>query len=162
MARDLVTRRNVIASCALLTSACGPVGRKPEYWAKTLNGVRYDNDLLKGRVVLMQFWTTWCGYCRSDQPVIDTLAREYGQQGLVILAVNMKEARDRVGNYLRDNPRQCDVVLADDTNLLDVFPVASFPYYVALDRTGTVRGTQRGAGGARALLSLLAKAGLES
>ena len=57
-------------------------------------------------------------------------------------------------------PRACKVILTDDTNLAALYEAKSFPLYVVIDRDGNVAGTQKGAGGARSLRSLLSKAGL--
>jgi hypothetical protein len=51
--------------------------RAPNFWAKSLGGDRHTNDSLKGKVVLVQFWTTWCQYCRRDQPSVESVTEEF-------------------------------------------------------------------------------------
>src|SRR5882724_1020590 len=51
-------------------------GPAPRFNAKTVNGELFNNESIKGKVVLLQFWTTWCPYCRKEQPVVDSIARE--------------------------------------------------------------------------------------
>jgi thiol-disulfide isomerase/thioredoxin len=132
----------------------------PPFKVKTLDGEKFDNTSLKGRVVLLQFWATWCRYCRGDQNAVDAVNRDYAGQGLLVLAVNVGESKKKVKQYLADSPRDCKIVLTEDTNLAAMFAAKSFPLYVLIDRQGNIVGTQRGAGGEDMLRRLLRKAGL--
>jgi thiol-disulfide isomerase/thioredoxin len=134
----------------------------PRFSAKTLAGEKFTNDSVKGKVVLLQFWTTWCPYCRRDQSAVDAIDRDFAGKGLIALAVNVGESRKTVTTYLEQNPRSCRIVLTEDSNLAAVFAATSFPIYVLIDREGNIAGTQRGAGGEAALRRLLSRAGLES
>ncbi len=133
----------------------------PSFHAKSMDGETFSNESLKGKVVLIQFWATWCKFCRGDQAAVDELSREFSDRGLVVLAVDFMEPKKTVKKYLQDMPRACKVVLTEDTNLAAMFPSRSFPLYIVIDRDGNLAGTQRGAGGERSLRQLLRKAGLE-
>jgi thiol-disulfide isomerase/thioredoxin len=87
-----------IALLAAVVSGVSANDREPapSFTAKTLAGEKLTNDSLKGKVVLLQFWATWCGYCRREQPVVDRIEREFADQGLVVLAVNVGESRKAV------------------------------------------------------------------
>ncbi|MGH9722100.1 MAG: TlpA family protein disulfide reductase, partial [Bryobacteraceae bacterium] len=102
----------------------------PRFTARTIDGERFSNDTVKGKVVLVQFWTTWCGYCRRDQPAVETITREFKDK-LIVLAVDVDETRSKVRQYLADSPRSCKIVLSEDTNLAGVFEANSFPLYIA-------------------------------
>ncbi len=134
----------------------------PRFVAKTLDGERITNDSLKGKVLLLEFWATWCPPCKSDQPAVENIIKDFGKDGLVVLAVNMGEPRRRVKKYLEASPRSSTVVLAEDTTLAAICDANSYPLYVLVDREGQVVGVQRGAGGEGALRRLLRKAGLAS
>lgn len=133
----------------------------PRFAAITTSGEKFTNESLKGKVVLLQFWATWCRYCRQDQPAVDAIHREFGRKGLVVLAVNMGESRKTVKKYLESNPRSCRIVLMENTNLAAAFAARSYPLYVLIDRDGNIAGTQRGAAGERALRRFLTNAGLQ-
>jgi thiol-disulfide isomerase/thioredoxin len=133
----------------------------PDFHAKSMDGEKFSNESLKGKVVLIQFWATWCKYCRGEQPVVDELTQQFADRGLVVLAVNFMEPKKTVKKYLEQMPRACKIVLTEDTNLAALYPARSFPLYVLIDRDGNVAGTQKGAGGAVMLRRLLRKAGLE-
>ena len=134
----------------------------PRFNAKTTAGEKFSSDSLKGQVVLLQFWTTWCPYCRREQPLVDSLDKEFRDQGLVVLAVDVNESKKTVKKYLEQNPRSCRIVLTEDTNLAAMYAANSYPIYVVIDRAGNVVGTLRGAGGERRLRSLLTRAGLSA
>jgi thiol-disulfide isomerase/thioredoxin len=134
----------------------------PRFTAKTTTGEKISNESLKGKVVLLQFWTTWCPYCRREQKIVDALDKEFAAKGLVVLAINVGESKKLVNKYLQENPRSVKIVLTDDTNLAAMFAAKSYPIYVSIDREGKIGGTQRGAGGEDALRSLLRRAGLKS
>lgn len=132
----------------------------PRFTAKTLDGEKFNNDLLKGKVVLLDFWATWCPPCKKDEPAVESLIKDFSAQGLVVLSVNMGEPRRKVKKYLEQSPRSAKIVLADDTNLAAIYAARSYPTYVVIDRDGKVAGFQHGAGGEGPLRRLLAKAGL--
>jgi len=150
----------LIALAVLLASTLA-AETAPRFHAKSMDGETFSNESLKGKVVLLQFWATWCKYCRGDQSAVDELAREFADRGLVVLAVDFMEPKKTVKKYLAEMPRTCKVVLTEDTNLAAMYPSHSFPLYVVIDRDGNVAGTQKGAGGERSLRRLLSKAGLE-
>src|SRR5437868_263357 len=89
----------------------------PHFVAKTLNGERLTSESLKGKIVLIDFWATWCPPCKSDEPVVERLFKEFEKDGLVVLAVNMGEPRRKVTKYLDGSPRSSKVILAEDTTL---------------------------------------------
>src|SRR5689334_4942609 len=59
----------------------------PRFNATTTSGEKFNNASLKGKVVLLEFWTTWCVYCEHERPFVERLNEEFGDKGLVILAV---------------------------------------------------------------------------
>lgn len=134
----------------------------PKFRAKTLHGELFSNESIRGKVVLLQFWATWCGFCRRDQPAVDAIVRDFESKGLVVLAVNVGESKSKVKAYLQGSPRACRIVATEDTNLAALFAAHAFPLYVLIDRDGKIAGTQRGAGGELALRDLLTRAGLNS
>lgn len=124
-----------------------------------MEGVGFTRESLKGRPVLIQFWATWCGYCRRDQSAVDRLAYEYLGR-IHVLAVNVGEDARTVRGYLATAPRRGDIVLSDDTNLAQVFRPGGFPYYVMLSKDSQVVGVQRGSAGEDGLRRLMRRAGL--
>ena len=152
----------VICLCVAMSGLAGDREPAPRFNAKTTAGEKFTNDSLKGKVVLLQFWTTWCPYCRQEQPLVDSLDQEFRDRGLVVLAVDVNESKKTVKKYLELSPRSCRIVLTEDTNLAAMYAANSYPIYVVIDREGNIVATRRGAAGERALRSLLARAGLSA
>jgi len=131
-----------------------PVG--PPFTATSLDGQNFTTDSVGGKVVLVQFWATWCAVCKKNQPAVDALAQ---RSNLVVLAVTA-EGKDVVQNYLNGYPRAVNVVLGRDTNLPQLFPHPAYPYYVVIDGDGNVVTQHRGYASAAKLDALLSSAGL--
>ena len=148
-------------ACAFLASATGKEVA-PRFNAKTLDGEVFNNASIKGKVVLLDFWTTWCGYCVEEASIVDKLNKEFSAKGLIVLAVNVGESKKVVKKYLEQHPRTSKVIITDDTNLAAMYAATVYPIYAVIDREGNVIGNQRGAGGEEPLREMLATAGLES
>jgi thiol-disulfide isomerase/thioredoxin len=161
-----ISRRGVLAAVAATVStplrAIDSRQPAPKFRAKSLDGETFSNDSLKGKVVLIQFWTTWCQYCRRDQPAVESLVQELTKDCLVVLAVNVGESKKKVKQYLENSPRLSRVVLTEDTNLAAMYAAKAFPIYVAIDRAGKIAEEIRGAVGEHRLRAMVAKAGIES
>jgi len=134
----------------------------PRFHAKTITGESFTNESIKGKVVLLQFWTTWCPYCRKEQSLVDEIDREFAGKGVVVLAVDVGENKKKVKQYLQEHPRSCRIVLTEDTNLAAMYAANSYPIYVVIDKDGNIAGEQRGAAGERGLRGLLRRAGVEA
>lgn len=123
--RAMKRRRLTLAALVLLTTitfAADEEGQPaPRFHAKTTAGETYTNAALKGKVVLLQFWTTWCPICRREQSLIDSIDREFAGKGVVVLAIDVAESKKKVKQYLQESPRSCRIVLTEDTNLAAMY-----------------------------------------
>jgi cytochrome c biogenesis protein CcmG/thiol:disulfide interchange protein DsbE len=164
--RNVISR--LVLSCLLLLAALGAFAGDeagqpaPRFRAKTTAGDQFNNASVKGRVVLFEFWTTWCKYCEAEASIVDDVAKEFVDKGLIVLAVDVLEPDQKVKKYLADHPRSVPIVLTKDTNLAAMYNAQSYPIYVVIDRDGNIAAEQRGAAGDAALRRLLKRAGLES
>ncbi len=166
----MLTRRLLPACCVgilLLAPFSARAGDEtghlaPRFRAKTTAGEQFNNVSVKGKVVLFEFWTTWCKYCEEESSLVDDIAKEFSGKGLIVLAVDVLEPDQRVKKYLADHPRTVPIVLTKDTNLAAMYNAQSYPIYVVIDRDGNIAGEQRGAAGERGLRRLLRRAGLET
>lgn len=134
----------------------------PRFRARTTTGEQFNNDSIKGKVVLFEFWTTWCKYCEAEAEIVDDIAKEFKSKDLIVLAVDVLEPDKTVKNYLIQHPRTVPIVLTKDTNLAAMYNAQVYPIYVVVDRDGNIAGEQRGAAGDRGLRRMLRNAGLQS
>jgi len=160
LCRFLPVALTLVTFCALAADETGQPA--PRFRAKTTAGDQFNNASVKGKVVLFEFWTTWCQYCEAEAELVDDIAKEFGDKGLIVLAVDVLEPDKTVKKYLVDHPRSVPIVLTKDTNLAAMYNAQSYPIYVVIDREGNIAGEQRGAGGERALRRLLKRAGIET
>ena len=159
--------RGAIPCVLILTALCALAAPKdkepaPRFNATTTTGEKFTNDSIKGKVVLLEFWTTWCGFCAGEAAFVDKIGHELADKGMILLAIDVGESKKTVKKYLEQHPRNCKIVMMEDTNLAAMYAATAYPIYVVIDRDGFIAGTQRGAGGEEALRRLIARAGIES
>src|SRR6185369_9624225 len=99
----------------------------PQFSANSLDGRTISNSSLRGNVVLLQFWTTWCPICRKDQPAVEAVQSAFAGDGLVVVAINDGEPEAVVRQYLLKSPRSCSVVI-NGHDLAGRFGVHSYPH----------------------------------
>jgi thiol-disulfide isomerase/thioredoxin len=124
------------ALCAFATDETGQPA--PRFRAKTTAGDQFNNASVKGKVVLFEFWTTWCKYCEAEASMVDDVAKEFADKGLIVLAVDVLEPDQKVKKYLVEHPRSVPIVLTKDTNLAAMYNAQSYPIYVVIDRDGNI------------------------
>lgn len=166
----MLRRRHVVcASLAIILAVCcialagDETGQPaPRFRARTTTGEQFNNASVKGKVVLFEFWTTWCKYCEEEADIVDDIAKEFRDKDLIVLAVDVLEPDKIVNKYLAQHPRSVPIVLTKDTNLAAMYNAQVYPIYVVIDRDGNIAGEQRGAAGDRGLRRMLRRAGLTS
>src|SRR5262249_53814373 len=89
---------------------------------------------LRGRVVLLNFWATWCPPCREEMPALDALARELGPKGLTVLGVNFKESRPQIDAFVRERRLGFPMLLDADGLVSERYQVFALPGSVLVDR----------------------------
>src|SRR5712671_8021280 len=83
----------VVLSASL--AFAGPDDREPapRFHAKTMEGEQFNNESTKGKVVLFQFWTTWCPYCKGEESLVNVITKEFSDKGLIILALDVAASK---------------------------------------------------------------------
>jgi thiol-disulfide isomerase/thioredoxin len=113
----------------------------PEFTAKTSDGRIVTLDQLKGKVVLIDFWATWCPPCRESVPEIKELLKKYSSGQLVVLSVSADDKKENWSAYVAQHGmgwlQSWDK--DNDSSVLKAFGVHSFPTYVLMDGEGIVR-----------------------
>jgi thiol-disulfide isomerase/thioredoxin len=112
---------------------------------------------MRGKVVLLDFWATWCSPCKRELPVLEKLHKEFAAKGLVVVGVSVGEDRQTVQKFLKTAGLTYSIVQADDVT---AWSVSAFPTIVLVDREGKVASYQAGARGEAALRADLAKLGI--
>jgi thiol-disulfide isomerase/thioredoxin len=126
-----------------------PDGVQPKgFTMKRFGGGTLALDELKGKVVMLDFWATWCPPCREEMPYLVKLAKEYEAQGLVFVAASRDDAETApydVAAFVRKHqPDLAPYVVYATDDIASAFQVSALPTLYFLDREGKVVDAQRG------------------
>jgi thiol-disulfide isomerase/thioredoxin len=94
---------------------------------------------LKGKVVLLDFWASWCDPCKESFPAMEELQKEYGPRGLVIIAVNVDENRSDMEDFLKKHIADFTVVHDAKEKLVAEAGIATMPSSFLVDQSGKIR-----------------------
>jgi thiol-disulfide isomerase/thioredoxin len=117
----------------------------PAFALPTPDGRTIDLAGLRGKVVLLNFWATWCTPCREEMPSMERLSQEFKDQGLVVLAVNVQESPKRVALFMRGFRLGFPAVLDADTTVTARYQVRGLPATFLIDQRGRLVGQVIGA-----------------
>lgn len=99
---------------------------------------------LKGKVLLVDFWASWCGPCRKALPVLAALHKEYGPKGVVFVAVSLDEKKADMDAYLKKSPIPFTVVRDPKGKLAEKLDIQGIPTSFVVGKDGKVRGVHEG------------------
>lgn len=133
------------ALCAVAASrpatAQEPATLAPRLALLDRSGKAVSLEGLRGRVVLVDFWATWCVPCRVSLPAYDDLLRQYQKQGFEALAVNIGETRGQVDAYFKGRELGLRVLMDPKGGSSVSFRVRALPTSVLVDKDGYIRST---------------------
>ena len=145
--RRLLFMRGLYLALALWAGAAVPgavraldVGaRQPEIGLRDRSGNTIDLASLKGKVVLVDFWASWCAPCKQEMPVLERLHQKYKKDGLVIVAVSVDKDASNIADFLKQVRVTFPIVHDQDHSVADRFKPPRMPSSYIVDRKGIVR-----------------------
>jgi thiol-disulfide isomerase/thioredoxin/outer membrane lipoprotein-sorting protein len=132
-----------------------------DFTLKDLAGKPHTLSKMKGKVVMLDFWATWCGPCRMQMPRVEKLKNEFSGKGLVVFAVNQGENAETAYRYLKKFNYTTTTLLDADGKVGTQYQVAGIPSLVVIDRAGTISSHFVGLRDEETLRAALVKAGLK-
>jgi peroxiredoxin len=132
----------------------------PDFTLKDLSGKTWTFADLRGKVVLVNFWATWCPPCRKEMPDFETLYGRFHSQGLVVLGISDEEAA-KVEPFIRERKVSFPVLLDPGRKVNDLFVVQGIPKTFVYDRQGKLVAQSIDMRTQKQFLEMLGKAGLE-
>jgi thiol-disulfide isomerase/thioredoxin len=151
-----VTTRRLLTWGLLVAATCGPAEAQPvTLLLKPLDLVGYPSRAvpphfsgdtidtrqvsmtdLRGKVVLVNFWASWCAECRPEMPVLERLHRELAPQGLAVIGINVREEKDVVRRYARELGLTFPLVLDAGGTINVLYGVVGLPTTFIVGRDG--------------------------
>ncbi len=113
-----------------------PDTKPPEFSGRTLEGETVALAGLRGRVVLLSFWASWCLECRPEMPMFERLHREFTRRGLTVLGINAREGSEAVRRYARELSLTFPLVLDSDGEIGTRYGVIGMPTTFLIGRDG--------------------------
>jgi cytochrome c-type biogenesis protein len=111
----------------------------PDAEFKTIDGEPFRLSELRGQVVLLNFWATWCGPCRGEIPEFNEMVREHGGRGFTVVGVTSHDTPEQVRGFQRDVPQNYTVLFGPDDTPDRFKNGPGLPVTYILDRQGRVR-----------------------
>jgi peroxiredoxin len=99
---------------------------------------------LRGQVVMINFWATWCGPCRQEMPLLEQLHAKYEPLGFTLLGVNVEPDSAPAAEFLKRVPVTFPILFDRESKVSEQFGVEAMPSTVLIDREGRVRHVHRG------------------
>ena len=131
-----------------------------EFALKDLAGKTWTLSSLRGKVVLVNFWATWCPPCRKEMPDLEALYEKFGEKGLVILGISDEEA-GKVEPFIKERKVTFPVLLDPGRKVNDMFIVEGIPKSFVYDRDGKLVAQSIDMRTRGQFLEMLGKAGME-
>jgi peroxiredoxin len=141
-------RNPFAAALAALTLAlpalADPAGPAPPFTLAAKGGSDVSLSQFRGRVVMINFWASWCGPCRQEMPLLESIYKKYNKLGFTMLGVNVEPDSKAADAWLQETPVSFPILYDRDSKVSKLYDVAGMPSTVIIDRSGKLRKLHRG------------------
>ena len=114
-------------------------GAAPDFTLQSRDGREVSLSDLRGDVVMINFWATWCGPCRQEMPHLEALHQRYSDLGFTLLGVNVEENSRLSDEFLAETPVSFSILFDPKNGVSDLYDVVAMPSTVLVDRKGNMR-----------------------
>jgi peroxiredoxin len=143
-----IARLLAVAGLAMSNMPAGaavtPSAGAPDFTLPSLDGPNLRLQEQRGRVVMINFWATWCGPCRVEMPHLSKLYEKYRGSGFTVLAVNIDEDPHKAASLAKQLGMRFPVLLDTEKKVSRLYDLSTMPSTVLVDRDGRVRFVHRG------------------
>jgi len=116
----------------------------PDFTLKSDSGENIRLAEQRGKVVMINFWASWCGPCRKEMPLLDELYQRYEPAGFTLFGVNVEQNPEAAQRFLEDVGVSFPILYDPESNVSQRYQVDAMPTTVMVDRDGQVRYVNRG------------------
>lgn len=124
--------------------AAVPSALAPDFTLRTIGGPNIRLQEQRGKVVLINFWATWCGPCRQEMPQLNKLYEKYRNAGFNVLGINVDDDSNRAVALASRAGLKFPLLLDTDKTVSRLYDINTMPTTVLVDRDGRVRHTHNG------------------
>jgi peroxiredoxin len=131
----------ILSGCAIGTAAgvASPNNPAPDFTAYDLQGNPVTLSSLKGKVVLVNFWASWCQYCRAEMPDLEKFSEKYRASGVEVVGLDVGEDSFTIYNFAQQNGLSFRLWRDPDENIAKAYGVSGYPTTFFIDKQGVVR-----------------------
>lgn len=134
------------------------LGRQaPEFTTEDLDAKKFELVGQRGKVVVLDFWATWCGPCVEAMPVISEVAGEMAEQGVVVFAVNIGEGAEEIKPFMSRLQLGLPVLMDPEGKIAAAYAATAIPQTVLIGKDGRVEGVHVGIAGPEAFRTKLSE-----
>jgi peroxiredoxin len=116
----------------------------PSFSLPSRSGDMVSLESLKGQVVMINFWASWCGPCRQEMPLLDQMYKRYSSLGFTLLGVNVEADAKDAEKWLANTPVSFPILFDKENKVSKLYDVNAMPSTVFIDRKGNLRYLHRG------------------
>ncbi|MBI5444660.1 MAG: TlpA family protein disulfide reductase [Deltaproteobacteria bacterium] len=128
----------LFAGCSRKQPTAAPIAA-PDFTLTSIDGGTIRLSDYRGKVVLLDFWATWCPPCRAAIPHVVELQQALGPQGFAVIGMNLDENGEELVAFLQRNPVNYPIVRTDDAAKSAYGGVNAIPHVFLIDRKGMIR-----------------------
>jgi thiol-disulfide isomerase/thioredoxin len=110
----------------------------PDFVAVTLDGKKISLESLKGKLVLLNFWATWCPPCRLEMPTMEKIYKEFKGESLDVVAMNFMEGPEPINLFLKEHNFTFTILMDRDGKIAESYGVRVLPVSFLIGRRGNV------------------------
>jgi len=134
----------------------------PEFTLADLKGTKRALSAHKGKIVLLDFWATWCGPCRREMPIVAKMHERYASKGLVVYGVNCSETSAKAQGFVDKYGYKFPILLDKNGDVQSKYGITAIPTMFIVDKSGKVSAHMIGGRSEDDLVAALKKAGLDT
>jgi thiol-disulfide isomerase/thioredoxin len=134
----------VLLAAVPASDAASGSGAAPQFSLDARGGSKISLAQYRGQVVMLNFWASWCGPCRQEMPLLESIYKKYNKMGFTLIGVNVEPDSKAAEGFLKQTPVSFPVIYDKDSTVSKAYDVSGMPSTVIIDRKGNIRVLHRG------------------
>lgn len=119
-------------------------GKAANFTLKSRSGKNIKLSELRGDVVMLNFWASWCGPCRKEMPLLEKIHKKYKKLGFTLIGVNVEQDTRAAKRYLKDVKVSFPILFDPKNKTSKLYNVSAMPTTILIDRNGNKRFLHKG------------------